>query len=60
MKIITAVIFRSFIEKYNVIDLYQLAGTTFWQINLSAPQNWAYVERNIEILKDGRSHEYLL
>ena len=51
---------RSFIEKYNVIDLYQLAGTTFWQINLSAPQNWAYVERNIEILKDGRSHEYLL
>jgi spore germination protein len=50
---------RSFIEKYNAIDLYQLAGTTFWQINLSAPQNWAYVERNIEILKDGRSHEYL-
>ncbi|HEY4551013.1 MAG TPA: LysM peptidoglycan-binding domain-containing protein [Bacillus sp. (in: firmicutes)] len=51
---------RSFIEKYNAIDLYQLAGTTFWQINLSAPQNWAYVESNIEILKDGRSHEYLL
>jgi spore germination protein len=50
---------RSYIEKYNLMDLYQIAGTTFWQINLPAPQNWAYVERNIEVLKDGRRTEYL-
>jgi spore germination protein len=50
---------RSYIEKYNLIDLYQIAGTTFWQINLPAPQNWAYVEGNIEVLKDGRRTEYL-
>ena len=39
---------RSYIEKYKLIDLYQIAGTTFWQISLPAPQNWAYMRRNIE------------
>ena len=34
---------RSFIEKYSLIDIYQLSGTTFWQISLPAPQNWAYL-----------------
>lgn len=44
---------RSFIEKYRLIDMYQLAGTTFWQISLPAPQNWAYVMKNISVLKKG-------
>lgn len=42
---------RSLIEKYRLIDLYQLSGTTYWQISLPAPQNWAYVSRNITVLK---------
>jgi spore germination protein len=42
---------RSFIEKYRLIDIYQLSGTTFWQISLPAPQNWAYMRKNISVLK---------
>ncbi|MCT2344998.1 LysM peptidoglycan-binding domain-containing protein [Niallia taxi] len=42
---------RSFMEKYKLIDRNQLAGTTFWQINLPAPQNWAYLRREITIIK---------
>ncbi|MDQ1145612.1 spore germination protein [Bacillus sp. SORGH_AS 510] len=43
---------RSFIEKYRLIDMYQLAGTTFWQISLPAPQNWQYMKNNINVLKE--------
>ncbi|MGV3466093.1 MAG: glycoside hydrolase family 18 protein [Heyndrickxia sp.] len=42
---------RSYIAKYRLIDLYQIAGTTYWQVSLSAPQNWAFVERNINVKK---------
>ncbi|WP_419887073.1 glycosyl hydrolase family 18 protein [Neobacillus niacini] len=42
---------RSFIEKYRLIDVYQLSGTTYWQISLAAPQNWAFLSRNIAVLK---------
>ncbi|MEH6904837.1 chitinase [Bacillus sp. AFS006103] len=42
---------RSFIEKYRLIDMYQLAGTTFWQISLPAPQNWAYLNKNTNVVK---------
>jgi spore germination protein len=42
---------RSFIEKYRLMDLYQLSGTTFWQISLAAPQNWAYLSKNIAVMK---------
>jgi spore germination protein len=42
---------RSYIEKYYLIDIYKLVGTTFWQISLPAPQNWAYVSKNITVLK---------
>jgi spore germination protein len=41
---------RSYIEKYRQIDLYQLYGTTYWQLSLPAPQNWAYLEK-FDILK---------
>jgi spore germination protein len=42
---------RSYTEKYNLIDIYKLAGLTLWQISLSAPQHWAYVSKNISVLK---------
>ncbi|MEH7505697.1 LysM peptidoglycan-binding domain-containing protein [Neobacillus drentensis] len=42
---------RSLIEKYKLIDIYQIVGTTFWQISLPAPQNWAYLSRNINVVK---------
>lgn len=43
---------RSYIEKYRQLDLYQLYGTTYWQLSLPAPQNWAYLEK-FNILKAG-------
>ncbi|WP_079509302.1 LysM peptidoglycan-binding domain-containing protein [Mesobacillus jeotgali] len=36
---------RSYIEKYRLIDLYQLQGATYWQVSLRAPQNWAYLDK---------------
>ena len=36
---------RSYIEKYRLIVLYQLNGTTYWQLSLKAPQNWAYLNK---------------
>lgn len=42
---------RSYIEKYKLIDIYKLVGTTFWQIGLSAPQHWAYVSQNVTVIK---------
>ena len=42
---------RSFIKKYQLIDIYNLSGTTFWQISLAAPQNWEYLSRNIVVVK---------
>jgi spore germination protein len=42
---------RSFIEKYRLMDVYNLLGTTFWQISLAAPQNWAYLSKNIVVIK---------
>jgi spore germination protein len=42
---------RSYTEKYKLIDIYKLAGLTLWQISLSAPQHWAYVSKNISVLK---------
>lgn len=43
---------RSFIEKYRLIDRYQLSGTTYWQMSLPAPQNWAYLSRNVTVVKE--------
>lgn len=42
---------RSYVEKYHLIDIYGLLGTTFWQIILPAPQNWLYLRDNILVLK---------
>jgi spore germination protein len=43
---------RSYIEKYKLIDMYKLIGTTYWQLSLPAPQNWAYLSKNITVLKN--------
>ncbi|MBU8878384.1 LysM peptidoglycan-binding domain-containing protein [Bacillus sp. FJAT-29790] len=42
---------RSFNKKYKLIDQYRLLGTTYWQLSLSFPQNWAFVEKNFIIVK---------
>lgn len=42
---------RSYIAKYQLIDLYGLMGTTYWQLSLPAPQNWAFVKERITVLK---------
>ncbi|CAG9606480.1 glycosyl hydrolase family 18 protein [Pseudoneobacillus rhizosphaerae] len=42
---------RSVIEKYKLIDYYQLLGTTYWHIGLDFPQNWAYLEGNVHVVK---------
>jgi spore germination protein len=42
---------RSYMEKYRLLDLYQLSGATFWQLSLAAPQNWAYMNNKISVLK---------
>lgn len=36
---------RSYIEKYRLIDLYQLNGATYWQLSFRSPQNWAYLDK---------------
>ncbi|GAE45629.1 glycosyl hydrolase family 18 protein [Mesobacillus boroniphilus] len=41
---------RSYIEKYRLIDLYQLYGATYWQLSLKAPQNWAYLDK-VDVIK---------
>ncbi|MCL6573827.1 MAG: LysM peptidoglycan-binding domain-containing protein [Bacillus sp. (in: Bacteria)] len=48
---------RSYIEKYRLIDIYQLDGTTFWQISLPAPQNWSYLAINIQVVKKSSETE---
>ncbi|WP_078411699.1 glycosyl hydrolase family 18 protein [Priestia abyssalis] len=42
---------RSYMAKYELIDLYQLLGVTFWQLRFPFPQNWAYMERNFTIAR---------
>lgn len=42
---------RSLIEKYRLMDVYQLLGTTFWHIGLPAPQNWNYIRQQIQVQK---------
>lgn len=42
---------RSMVEKYKLIDFYQLSGTTYWQLSLPFPQNWEYVRKQISIIK---------
>jgi spore germination protein len=42
---------RSYIEKYGLMDIYRLSGTTFWHLGLAAPQNWAYMKNHLNVRK---------
>lgn len=42
---------RSITEKYKLIDFYQLRGATFWHLGLDFPQNWAYIDQTMNVLK---------
>jgi len=42
---------RSFIEKYSLVDIYQLLGVTYWQMGLEFPQNWAFLGRDFTVVK---------
>jgi spore germination protein len=42
---------RSYKAKYKIIDAHRLLGTTYWQLNLPAPQNWRYLADNLIIKK---------
>ncbi|MFC4403878.1 LysM peptidoglycan-binding domain-containing protein [Gracilibacillus xinjiangensis] len=42
---------RSYQEKYDLVELYQLLGVTYWQLNLPAPQNWAYLTNRFAVKK---------
>ncbi len=42
---------RSISVKYQLLEAYQLAGAAYWRIGYDFPQNWAYVEKNMAVLK---------
>lgn len=42
---------RSYIEKYKLLDKYNLLGVTYWKMSFPFPQNWAYLSRNFTISK---------
>ncbi|MCM3760960.1 glycosyl hydrolase family 18 protein [Alkalihalobacillus oceani] len=42
---------RSYVSKYQLVDLYGLLGVTFWEVRLPFPQNWAYMKQHIMVLK---------
>jgi spore germination protein len=42
---------RSIAAKYRIMELYELGGATFWQLNYEFPQNWAYIEKNFQVVQ---------
>jgi len=42
---------RSYKAKYELLDAYNLLGTTFWQIRFRFPQNWAFMDQHIFVKK---------
>lgn len=42
---------RSYQAKYKLLDAYNLLGTTFWQIRFRFPQNWAFMDQHIKVVK---------
>ncbi|WP_226654858.1 glycosyl hydrolase family 18 protein [Guptibacillus hwajinpoensis] len=37
--------------KYKQMQAYDLLGATYWRLRFPFPQNWAYVEKNMQVLK---------
>ena len=42
---------RSFNAKYKLVDFYKLRGVTFWETRLDFPQNWAYIDAHVTVVK---------
>ncbi|WP_261132204.1 glycosyl hydrolase family 18 protein [Bacillus sp. Marseille-Q3570] len=42
---------RSFVAKYKQMEVYNLLGATYWRLRYRFPQNWAYLAKNIEVIK---------
>jgi spore germination protein len=42
---------QSIKEKYKQMQVYDLLGATYWRLRFPFPQNWAYVEKNMLVLK---------
>ena len=42
---------KSMIAKYKQLEAYNLLGSTYWRLRFLFPQNWAYVEKNIRVVK---------
>ncbi|MBM7588066.1 spore germination protein [Bacillus pakistanensis] len=42
---------KSVKAKYELMDVYNLLGTTYWRLRFRFPQNWAFVRKNIMVVK---------
>ena len=42
---------QSITAKYKQMQAYDLLGATYWRLRFPFPQNWAYVEKNMLVLK---------
>ncbi|WP_077622283.1 LysM peptidoglycan-binding domain-containing protein [Sediminibacillus massiliensis] len=42
---------RSVEAKYRLLESYGLLGASFWRFRYGFPQNWAYLARNIDVIK---------
>ncbi|MCA0987001.1 LysM peptidoglycan-binding domain-containing protein [Guptibacillus algicola] len=42
---------RSITWKYKQMEAYNLLGATYWRLRFSFPQNWAYVGKNLLVMK---------
>ncbi|WP_349410089.1 LysM peptidoglycan-binding domain-containing protein [Pseudalkalibacillus sp. SCS-8] len=42
---------QSVVAKYKQMEVYNLLGATYWRLRYRFPQNWAYVKKNIQVLK---------
>ncbi|MGM7700699.1 glycosyl hydrolase family 18 protein [Pseudalkalibacillus sp. Hm43] len=42
---------QSVTAKYKQLEVYNLLGATYWRLRFKFPQNWAYVKKNLLVLK---------
>ncbi len=42
---------QSITAKYKQLEVYNLLGSTYWRLRFKFPQNWAYVKKNLLVLK---------
>ncbi|MCF6409387.1 LysM peptidoglycan-binding domain-containing protein [Pseudalkalibacillus salsuginis] len=42
---------KSFVAKYALLEVYNLLGATYWRLRYRFPQNWVYLDENVEVVK---------